>query len=140
MKTVLVVDDEKSFLLSLEEGLRHSADFRTITAENGKRAVEALGKNKVDLVVTDLNMPEMDGFQLMAYMLKSCPQISDGRGGVLDAGSGELDAQLLPPCEKPSTSRSCRRASLLALRDGQQPHQDHPAFIRSSPWSGRPAR
>ncbi len=75
MKTVLVVDDEKSFLLSLEEGLRHSADFRTITAENGKKAVEVLGKNKVDLVVTDLNMPEMDGFQLMAYMLKTWPQI-----------------------------------------------------------------
>ncbi len=75
MKTVLVVDDEKSFLLSLEEGLRHSTDFRTITAENGKKAVEALGKNKVDLVVTDLNMPEMDGFQLMAFMLKTWPQI-----------------------------------------------------------------
>lgn len=75
MKTVLVVDDEKSFLLSLEEGLRHSTDFRTITAENGKKALEVLGKNKVDLVVTDLNMPEMDGFQLMTYMLKTWPQI-----------------------------------------------------------------
>ncbi len=76
MKKVLIVDDEKSFLLSLEAGLKQYAqEFTTVTAENGKVAVTILKDTKIDLVVTDLNMPEMDGFQLLALMTKSYPHI-----------------------------------------------------------------
>ncbi len=76
MKNVLIVDDEKSFLLSLEAGLRqYASSFNTLTAANGKEAVEAMRRAKVDLVVTDLNMPEMDGFELLALMTKSHPEI-----------------------------------------------------------------
>ena len=76
MKTVLFVDDEKSFLLSLEAGLRKYAySFETVTAGNGKEAVEILGRSKVDLVVTDLNMPEMDGFELLSLMTKAHPDV-----------------------------------------------------------------
>jgi predicted regulator of Ras-like GTPase activity (Roadblock/LC7/MglB family)/CheY-like chemotaxis protein len=76
MKNVLIVDDEKSFLLSLVEGLvTFAGDFNTLTAENGKRAVEILKSTGVDLVVTDLKMPEMDGFALLAHMSKHYPGI-----------------------------------------------------------------
>jgi predicted regulator of Ras-like GTPase activity (Roadblock/LC7/MglB family)/DNA-binding response OmpR family regulator len=76
MKTVLIVDDEKSFLLSLEAGLRqYAGSFAIVTAPNGKEAVEVLKRSKVDLVVTDLNMPEMDGFELLASMAKSHPDV-----------------------------------------------------------------
>ena len=76
MKNVLIVDDEKSFLLSLVEGLLSFAgDFNTLTAENGKKAVEVLKSANIDLVVTDLKMPEMDGFELLAYMSRNYPDI-----------------------------------------------------------------
>jgi predicted regulator of Ras-like GTPase activity (Roadblock/LC7/MglB family)/CheY-like chemotaxis protein len=76
VKTALIVDDERSFLLSLEAGLRQYAySFRTVTASNGKEAVDALGRTKVDVVVTDLSMPEMDGFQLLAHMTRKYPQV-----------------------------------------------------------------
>jgi CheY-like chemotaxis protein len=76
MKNVLIVDDEKSFLLSLEAGLRpYASTFKTLTAANGREALEALKRTKVDLVVTDLNMPEVDGFELLAVMTKSHPEI-----------------------------------------------------------------
>src|SRR5512142_2655153 len=76
MKTVLIVDDERSFLLSLDAGLRPYADsFTTVTASNGQEALETLARGKVDLVVTDLNMPEMDGFELLAVMTRSHPEI-----------------------------------------------------------------
>lgn len=76
MKNVLIVDDEKSFLLSLLQGLdAHAADFNTLTAHDGKAAVEVLGSTKVDLVVSDLKMPEMDGFGLLAHMSKKHPHI-----------------------------------------------------------------
>jgi len=76
MKNVLIVDDEKSFLLSLLQGLdAYAADFNTLTALNGKVAVDVLESTKVDLVVSDLKMPEMDGFGLLAHMSKKHPHI-----------------------------------------------------------------
>ncbi|MBI5846893.1 MAG: response regulator [Nitrospirae bacterium] len=76
MKNVLIVDDEKSFLLSLLQGLdAYAADFNTLTAQNGKIAVDVLGSTKIDLVVSDLKMPEMDGFGLLSHMSKKHPNI-----------------------------------------------------------------
>jgi predicted regulator of Ras-like GTPase activity (Roadblock/LC7/MglB family)/ActR/RegA family two-component response regulator len=76
MKNVLIVDDERYFLLSLVEGLgSYATDFNTLTAENGKKAVEILKSTEIDLVITDLKMPEMDGFELLAYMSKNAAWI-----------------------------------------------------------------
>lgn len=76
MKNVLIVDDEKTFLLSLLEGLSsHTAEFNTLIAENGKEASDVLRSAQVDLVVTDLKMPEMDGFELLIHMNKNYPGI-----------------------------------------------------------------
>ncbi|MDH4232663.1 MAG: response regulator [Nitrospirota bacterium] len=76
MKNVLIVDDENSFLLSLLQGLEaYAADFNTLTAQNGKAAIEVLRTSDIALVVTDLKMPEMDGFGLLAYMSKMHPAI-----------------------------------------------------------------
>lgn len=76
IKTVLIADDEKLFLSSLKEGLLvFSDEFSVITAANGRKALEKLNEHDVDLVVTDLKMPEMDGFQLLAQMVKDFPHI-----------------------------------------------------------------
>jgi CheY-like chemotaxis protein len=69
---VLIVDDEKPFLLSLSDGLSvYQDDFSVVTALNGKEAVKILETYHVDLVVTDLRMPKMDGFELLAYMTQN---------------------------------------------------------------------
>jgi len=74
MKQVLIIDDEKTFQLTLLDGLRtYERDFRVLTAENGNKAKEVLKVFPVDLIVTDLKMPEMDGFELLAYVKKSHP-------------------------------------------------------------------
>lgn len=76
MKNILVVDDEKPFVLSLKAGMKnHYPDFNILTAEHGKEAIEILESTSVDLVVTDLRMPEMDGFKLLAYMSRNFPSI-----------------------------------------------------------------
>lgn len=76
VKTVLVVDDEKLFLASLTEGMKeYSSDFQVITAPNGKKAVEELREREIHLVVTDLKMPVMDGFQLLLHMSGAHPDI-----------------------------------------------------------------
>lgn len=76
LKNVLIVDDEKHFLMSLVDGLSKFAEsFSTLTAANGRAATEVLRSTPVDLVITDLNMPEMDGFGLLAHMSASHPGV-----------------------------------------------------------------
>ena len=76
MKNVLIVDDEMPVQLTISEGLGiYTKNLNVLTAENGKNAMEVMESFKVDLVVTDLNMPEMDGFELLAYIRESYPNI-----------------------------------------------------------------
>jgi len=76
VKNVLIVDDEKPFLLSLTDGLAaYAKDFEVLTALNGKEALKVLDSTGVDLVVTDLRMPKMDGFELLAHMSGQYPAI-----------------------------------------------------------------
>lgn len=76
MKRVLIVDDETSFLLSLKDGLNAHRDvFQVVTAENGRKAVAILRNSAVDLLVTDLKMPEMDGFELLAWVSRERPEL-----------------------------------------------------------------
>ncbi len=76
LKTVLVVDDEELFLRTVADGFAaYSTQVNVLTAPNGRVAAEILERCDVDLVVTDLKMPEMDGFDLIARMSRSCPEI-----------------------------------------------------------------
>ncbi len=73
MKTILVIDDDKMILRLATEALRnYSGGFNVMTALNGKQALQILGASaKVDLVITDLKMPVMDGYELLSYMSKN---------------------------------------------------------------------
>ncbi len=76
MKQVLIVDDEKSLLLSIKGGFDAYKDrFRLLTAEDGKKALKILSSETIDLVVTDIRMPQMDGFELLVYMNVHFPSI-----------------------------------------------------------------
>ncbi|MGH9765326.1 MAG: response regulator, partial [Blastocatellia bacterium] len=61
------VDDDQDALDLIIEMLER-AKFDTITARDGKRALEELEKNKPDLVILDLMLPEMDGFEVIDRM------------------------------------------------------------------------
>lgn len=77
MANILIVDDDETFVLSLVEGLfPQKPDFKVFSARNGKEAVKTLKARKIDLVVTDIKMPEMDGFELVAYISKNYKTIS----------------------------------------------------------------
>jgi two-component system chemotaxis response regulator CheY len=63
-KKILAVDDSKTMRDMLAFALR-SAGFEVTEAEDGTKAIEKLGGLKIDLIVTDLNMPNMDGITLI---------------------------------------------------------------------------
>ncbi|HMD14741.1 MAG TPA: response regulator [Bacteroidota bacterium] len=61
--TVLFVDDEKLWLDTIRLAI-HSASFKIITAEGGEAALKKLQKTKPDLILSDVRMPFMNGFDL----------------------------------------------------------------------------
>lgn len=77
MKEVLIVDDFKPTLESMRTYLadEYASDIKIYIAENGKEAIEVLNSSEIDLVVTDISMPVMDGLELLAYMSKKHPGI-----------------------------------------------------------------
>ena len=62
-ETILIVDDEPMICELFSEFLQGS-NYRVLTAENGKEALELLKDEVVDLLLTDIIMPDIDGFQL----------------------------------------------------------------------------
>ena len=75
-KTVLIVDDEESFLASLADGLSaYASEFSVVTCRDGEKAKGVLESRRIDLVVTDLKMPVMDGPQLIAHMMRNHPPV-----------------------------------------------------------------
>jgi PAS domain S-box-containing protein len=67
--TVLLVDDNRDMLEYVERLLR--SRFHVITAENGRDALQKARAGKPDLVLSDVMMPEMDGYQLLAALRKN---------------------------------------------------------------------
>ena len=76
MKNILIVDDEETLLLIIASRFKNCRDrFSVFTARNGKEAVKILETQNINIVVTDLKMPEMDGFELLIYMGNNFPSI-----------------------------------------------------------------
>ena len=60
-RTIMVVDDSKTIRRLVEDGLAQ-AGFQVITAKNGKRALTLIKDRRPDLILSDIDMPEMNGF------------------------------------------------------------------------------
>lgn len=64
---ILAVDDDHYVLLNLEQ-LLLIKDYKVATARDGKEAQGLVLKNKYDLLITDINMPRANGFQLAEFI------------------------------------------------------------------------
>ena len=76
-RIILVVEDDTDFREIVVELLQR-AGHKTLQAAHGKQAVELLANNQVDLVLSDIKMPVMDGLELLKHlqtMEKGRPQI-----------------------------------------------------------------
>lgn len=74
-KRLLIVDDEETITFSLYQSFIHSKkDYEVVTASTGEEALERINENPFDLVVTDIMMPGIDGFELMASIKEKNPE------------------------------------------------------------------
>ncbi|MDD3045518.1 MAG: response regulator [Candidatus Delongbacteria bacterium] len=73
--SILIVDDEENMLKMLKTFFEEK-EFKCYTAKNGREALEVIEANKVDLVITDMKMPEMDGLELLRVIKEKYNNIS----------------------------------------------------------------
>jgi len=66
---ILVVDDNEKNV-ELLEAILQAAEFEVLKAYDGKQAIEMLGKERADLLLLDIMMPQLDGFQVCEILRK----------------------------------------------------------------------
>jgi two-component system, chemotaxis family, chemotaxis protein CheY len=112
---ILIVDDSKAMRLIVKRTLRQAGygDHTVDEAEDGKEALEAILKAPPDLVLTDWNMPNMTGIELMEALKTQCPTVK--AGFVTTEGTPEMrkratDAGALFLITKPFTPENFKEA------------------------------
>lgn len=72
LKKILVVDDEENTRMALTRLLNHEG-YEVKTAANGLEALNSLRTSPVELIITDLNMPEMNGLEFLRELNREYP-------------------------------------------------------------------
>jgi CheY-like chemotaxis protein len=137
---ILVVEDDPPTRALVSRMLRDDG-WEVTEAENGLRALEALPSGRPEVILLDLMMPEMDGFQFLAE-LRRLPEFSSLPVVVLTAMDlTEEDRRLLRRnvvlvCQKGSLKKDELLGELRALRE----HQHAPAQSPSADEPNAPTR
>jgi len=85
--TILVVDDEENAREGLSKILSKEG-YSVEVASDGKEAIDRLKKVRFDLVITDMRMPQMDGFEV----LREIKKMSEDIGVIMITAFGEVDS------------------------------------------------
>ena len=75
IKRILIVDDEENTRIGLSKLLAQEG-FEVGSAADGNEALDYLGQQKVNLVISDINMPEMDGLVFLRELSRKFPSTS----------------------------------------------------------------
>ncbi len=71
---ILVVDDDAG-VRDVIRSMLESAGYGVLLAENGKEAMKVLGKERADLILTDLVMPEQEGIETIKALRQNYPDV-----------------------------------------------------------------
>jgi CheY-like chemotaxis protein len=104
-KTILIAEDVESNFLFLEEVIQKTG-AKILWATNGKEAVEMFIANKIDLILMDIQMPHMNGFEATRIIKEKNPNIpiisqtayamSEDRTKSLNAGCDDYISKPIP--------------------------------------------
>ena len=112
---ILVVDDSKAMRMIVKRTLRQAGfgDCEVEEASHGKEALEVIGRGPPDLVLSDWNMPEMTGIELLEALRASGNQVKLGfvtTEGTAEMRSRASDAGALFLISKPFTADHFKEA------------------------------
>ena len=91
MKKILIVDDEPNILMALEYTLKKN-NFEVFIARDGEEAIHIAKEKKPDVLVLDIMMPKVDGFEVLEYV-KSNSDLQETKVIFLSAKNKEKDIQ-----------------------------------------------
>ncbi len=73
-ESILLIDDDASLLRVTEYNLS-SAGFKVVSAKSGKEGIEAFQNNQPDLVITDVQLGDMNGIELLKQFKEQAPDV-----------------------------------------------------------------
>ncbi|HAV53368.1 MAG: sigma-54-dependent Fis family transcriptional regulator [Aequorivita sp.] len=116
-ENILIVDDDINILELLQRHL-HSMNYHTYKAVSVKEAVAILRDTEIDLLITDLKMPEVDGFELIQFASEHYPNmpklVVTGYPSVQDALSA-IKSGAVDYLVKPFTKEELKQSVLKSL-------------------------
>ncbi len=125
METILIVDDEKNYHLPLTTLFQHEG-YETLSAYSGNEAWAIILEREVDLVVSDMTMPDGDGLELLARVKRHKPEIPvimltafGTVASAVEAMKEKAFDYLSKPCENEKMLRTVAKA-LEVSRLGRQ--------------------
>lgn len=71
MKNILLVDDNADLRYSVIQGMKGLTSYNFLEAESGEKALKVLEVKDVDLILLDIMMPEMDGWDVVSELKKN---------------------------------------------------------------------
>ena len=92
MKKILIVDDEPNIVMSLEYIFKKE-NFEVFIARDGAEAIDIVDNNIPDIIILDIMMPNVDGFQVLKY-LKANEDLSNIKVIFLSAKNKVSDIEL----------------------------------------------
>jgi len=92
LKKILVTEDSATMRALIVATLEAMDDFVIVEAENGFEALRILPREKVDLVITDINMPDINGLELVKF-IRSNPQYTTTPLLIISTEGSEKDRE-----------------------------------------------
>lgn len=140
MKRILVVEDDSAIRRSLEKALTNSG-FLVVEAANGREAIAAYDPGKIDAVVLDIIMPDVEGLETLRALRHICPAVKV----LAMSGGGQICAEdHLAVARKLGAQRSIEKpflasAFLALLNDLLGIHSPQASSGSRSSANGRPS-
>jgi two-component system NtrC family response regulator len=119
-KTILLIDDDESLRRVVEYNLREDG-YQVVTAADGRSGLQRFQESSVDLVLTDVRMPEMDGVEVMTHlkaMQPDLPVIVLTAHGTIDSAVEAMKVGAFDYLTKPFTRDQLKAAVRKALELG----------------------
>jgi two-component system nitrogen regulation response regulator NtrX len=139
---ILIIDDDKAVRDSVRQRLEYGGAYQVLDAPSGQDGLDRLGRESVDLVVLDIKMPGMDGFETLERIRKQNPAVpvimlsalndaqsgfearSRGAAAFVEKGSEGMGATLQQAIEK--------ELELQSERDGRRRAEDESRSLRQA--------
>ncbi len=133
-ENILIVDDDIGILELIQRHL-HLMDYHTFKAVSVKEAVAILRDTEIDLLITDLKMPEVDGFELIQFASEHYPQmpklVVTGYPSVQDALSA-IKSGAVDYLVKPFTKEELKQAVQKSLSPKTKRRTETPPTVKTN--------